>query len=241
MRPHEPIRIPRPHPRGAVLAAAFIVLAAATCSSPTGPRFIAVQLGSISVTGLALDSKRLLEITGAPADTSYRLPPSRRLRAQVTTSAGDVEEISFAPQLCGGDRTCHSLLVTMDESRDVAELAPLFDSLPARFHLGVVRSESGDTVHVSKSFASISVYDPVDVPLVTRRIREQPGVMHVEASGVGGIIGPPIRWRVLALRPAARSAVVPNDGTLQFQTGDTITVWYAQPDGSTLEATAVAP
>lgn len=223
-----------------LLAVLAVCLAAVTCSSPTAPRVVIAELSSMLLYPHALQTQRLLRVTAAPKDTSFRLAPNQRLRARVMTSAGDDEEVLFAPQLCDGDYLCHSLVVGMQEGHDVRSLDPFVASLPARFHLSVVVAQSGDTVHVSTRFATISVYDPADVPAVSRDVRRRPGVAYVERNGVGWI-GPPIRWRVLALRPADRTPIVPGDGAIQYRSGDTITVRYVQPDGSILEASAVAP
>jgi hypothetical protein len=223
------------------LVVVAVAVASSTCAELGPPPFVTTELKSISVNAQYLNNDQLLHVTGEAVDTSFRLDPSSRLRARVTTSDGDAEEITFAPQFCNGSYYyCHKLIVAVKEGNDVKALAPQIAPLPARLRLLVMMNENGDTIWVVKDFASLWVYDPVNTAEVSRTVTEMPAVKYVEHDGAGWYDYPPSLSLTLAMRPAARAAVVAGDGVLQFQSGVSVTVEYTQPDGSKLATTVVA-
>ncbi|MGH7637555.1 MAG: hypothetical protein ACREOK_07875 [Gemmatimonadaceae bacterium] len=205
----------------------------ATCDGPTEPiRYPTVQLRSLSISDDAvLKDSGLLVVAAAPQDTTRVLTPNERLKLDLTTSTGDAESFELGPIVCDDyQMACHYLDVLMKDGRHVKELFALLNVVPARVEQASFGGEIG----------GIFVFHPERASAAVRQLEQHPAVRAAERSHFAAF--PVLRkWGQYGGLPLDFREIMPGDGILQAQPGDTVEVRYQQPDGSTLELTVTIP
>jgi hypothetical protein len=222
-----------------------LVLLAGACAalqscqrSPTAPPpvFVEAQLDRIWIepSYSAFQDAGVLVVMGAPTDTAFRLPENARLRVEIETSGGDSEDFAFQRKICSpGDRDCTGLSIVMKDGHHANELRAAFDGRIARLY----------SVSVSGRFAGIRVFDIRSLNPTMDMLSKNSTIESVSPHGFGVIIGGPslAYSHVLASLPLDYQAPRQRDGVIQSGSGQTITVRYEQPDGTSLVLSEVLP
>lgn len=215
---------------------ACIVLLILGCASPLSPTYIQVPLQELHVDEFysVLRDTGLIALAALPADTSYRVGTTERIRIQVTTSSGDSETVELEKEVCiPGPYLCTSLFVTMRDGHGANELYTLLESVPARLW----------GMSVSTRYAGVRVFDSRDVPRAERALRAHPGVQFVGRDLLGSAGDPTTSAysRLFAAAPIDFSPVVRGDHRIQVAHGDSVWLSYGQPRGGRLENAVQVP
>ena len=183
----------------------------------------------------------ILTLSTRAADASFRANVTTRLRVDLRSSSGDIEEAFFQKTICetepGHDaRRCHQLFVAMEEGSHVQNLHSRLRTLPGRY----------TTSPSIGRFAGIQLFD-ISYEDASRKVRGWPGVRYVEPSGA---IYPPWltipvdQWLGGVLESNTMLDVVTpviGNGKLELLEGDTVTIRYTQPDSSIYTKSYVLP
>lgn len=177
----------------------------------------------------------LLSISAVPVDTSFRLLGEQRVPVELTVSSGDRETAGLYRRHCtpgGYGNPCFEFAVIMQDGHRAAEIADRVLEIGGRFHM------------LSGGIAGVTMFYP-DVENVARQVALWPGVSHTAYMSGGCGIPEGCDWftysELLVPMPVDIGSPVPDDGIVQVQLGDVLTVTYQQPDGGTIEATARVP
>ncbi|HVO35386.1 MAG TPA: hypothetical protein VMT21_07465 [Gemmatimonadales bacterium] len=219
---------------------ASAVLLVAACTDLSGPhRTVRPEMGSLRIAYFSATSG-IMQIVASPADTSFRLGSGQSVPIEITTSSGDREASALYPQYCpvpmrGWRYTCfefdfgtRSDVSWQSVNGYVAGIGGRIKTWLSNLHIGfVVLFDLDDQVSRARSALS------------------WPGVTYVELSPppfCADDVGNCIDWSTLT-RPVYVEAGTPHpgDGTLQVQSGDTVTVVYRQPGGGTMQAQSIVP
>ncbi len=219
---------------------AILAGGAASCSNgvdPDGdpPTFVQPPLTGLLVDDFysVLTDGGIVAVRAQPSDSNYRLGTNERVRVWLAATSGDSLELDLEPELCDSSTRYRTLLaVVMDGGQNAASLAPLLETMAAR--LWSV-SSSGD-------LAGVRVFDSRDVPRALIEIASQSGVASVYRDAVGcpATAACP-SYQLLVAAPLDAAAVLPGDKRIQASAGDTLTVWYVQPDAGRIETSRVIP
>ncbi len=216
------------------------VLLVTACTDLFGPsRTVRPVMRTLAITYLSATSG-IMQIVASPADTSFRLGSGQSVPIEITTSSGDREASALYPQYCpvpmrGWRYTCfefdfgtRSDVSWQSVNGYVAGIGGRIRTWLSSLHIGyVVLFDLDDQVSRARSALS------------------WPGVTFVELTPTpfcAEDVGNCIDWSTLT-RPVYVEAGTPHpgDGTLQVQSGDTVTVVYRQPGGGTVQALSVVP
>jgi PAS domain-containing protein len=204
-------------------------------------------LSSVSFSFSTFGPGGVLVVDAFPEDSSYRLPRGARLPIRLETSAGDVETAGLYRAWCPARErgllySCFAFSLYMQQGASVTDIVDEVAASGARMQRIGVCSVNG--CWYSQSLAIVWVFDPEGVIEVVRQAEDWPGVAAAEVGGGGGCIDvcPPRTYRA-ELRvpfPTGGGAVVAGDGVIQTAPGDTVRVFYKQPDGTTTSAWTIA-
>jgi hypothetical protein len=217
------------------LCAALCLFASATCSGPTEPglRYPDVPLDELRLYNFSvLRDSGLVLISGVPHDTNQILPPNDRLRLELSSSAGETESFDQSPIICNDETlACHGVDILLNDGWNVRDLFQLLNSIPARVYLTVFAGQGG----------SVFVFHPERVADAISQLKSQPAVKSAERWSYAA--DPPAKkWPLLGGLPLDFRPIVVNDGVVQAQPGDTITVrYYTKPDSNFVELRFTLP
>jgi hypothetical protein len=171
----------------------------------------------------------VLTILGFPANESFRVYRGQQVPVGITTSSGDQERYELYSELCPARDNwpgvnCFNFAVNVSSDHDPEVLADRVTAIGGRITTR------------TRSSVFITLFEPYATFKYAREARSWPGVIGVwtyfNFCGPGGC--PPESLLVVPV-PVDRDQASPNDGILQVQAGDVVTLSYRQPDGGLLE------
>jgi hypothetical protein len=215
---------------------------AAGCSDPVGPKLVTPRVDELFFSDLPSDfvADGVLYIHAVPADLTFRLGETERVPIELSTSAGDRENLKlfrlFCPpreRISGFD--CFRFALLMRDGFNAIDLRADAAAIGGRLH----RISTGGRI------ASVTVFESGDIASHARRARSWPGVGFVDLL-FSGCQDFAVAWCGSHARLTTPVAVdvgeaIVGDGILQVQRGDTVIVQYRQPSGEIREARVVAP
>ena len=222
-----------------IATVASALLLAAACTDLFSPHGTAKpQLRSIGITYLSVTTG-IMHIVAYPADTSFRLGAGESVPILITVSSGDQEFSALYPQYCpvpmrGWGYVCF-------EFEFGAQPGVTWESLN-----GYVAGIGGriQTWLSSGPVGYVVLFDFDDQVRRARRALSWPGVTWVELGSTGYCIegASCIIWSRLT-RPVNVEIGPPHpeNGVLDVQHGDTVTVLYTQPGGQVATSHTVVP
>jgi hypothetical protein len=112
----------------------------------------------------------------------------------------------------------------------MSELFSILNSVPARVYLVIFSGKIG----------AVFVFHPERVPDAVRQLGSHPAVESAERSAYAAFPAPR-KWPLEGGLPLDFRPIMPRDGVLQSQPGDTVLIRYAQPDSTALELRFTIP
>ncbi len=220
--------------------AATALLLVAGCREMFGPdRAVRPRLRALAI-GYLSTNAGIMQIEGYPADTSFRLEARQNVPIEISVSSGDRESSALYPKYCpprsGGQfYVCFEFDIGMRPGYDIRSLNGYVAGIGGRFKYWWTNIQAGGVV----------LFDPSDVVARARQALSWPGVQWVELGGLGYCVEGGsycFDWSQLT-RPVyvTMGAARPGDGMIEMQPGDTLTVTYRQPDGSTVQTRSQVP
>lgn len=225
---------------------AWAVVFSGCNSDPTQPDpQVPQRIGEISFTTkvwwAASPPEGILYLTTRALDPAFRATADTRLRVDVRSSSGDVEQAFFKKRLCwdglGHDaRVCEEIIVAMEEGYHVQDLHSRLRALPGRY----------TTSPSIGWFAGIQLFG-IGFEGATRKVRSWPGVRYVEQVASVPLMSetmPAEQWVGGLLEANMMLDVVTpviGNGKIELLEGDTVTVRYIQPDSSVYTKSYVFP
>jgi hypothetical protein len=218
------------------VAGALVLVAA--CTDLFGPEnTVRPQMRALQISYLSSTSG-IMHVEGYPADKAFRLESGQSAPIEIRVSSGDRERLALYPEYCpprarGWKYICFEFDVLTRNGYDVRSLAGYAAGIGGRMQW-VIGGWLGRVV-------LFSLGDQVSA---ARRALSWPGVASVELAPIGFCLegSDCIDWSQLT-RPVQvdTGAPVPGDGVVQVRSGDTVTVFYKQPGGLTVQAQAPVP
>ncbi len=222
------------------LGIASVLALAAGCSDLFGPHEdIKPEMRVVWISYLSATSG-ILRIDGFPSDTAFRLTSGQHVPVEIVVSSGDREGSALYPAYCpvpmrGWGFMCFEFDVGTRDGVDVLTLNDYVAGIGGRFQ----------NVGASHNWAHGVLFDLDDMVSRVRKALAWPGVAYVELGPMpfcldGGSYC--LDYSQLT-RPVHVEIGSPHagDGTVQVQSGDTVTVLYKQPNGRTVQAQSVVP
>lgn len=216
-----------------VLVAAFNL----SCLYPTAPdsgEQPQLQVLRVNATSRP-EFSGVVKIDAEPTDRSFRLSAHRRVPVEVVVSSGDVEVARLFRTFCPArDRSegyfCHSFTFVLRAGHHVDDLEERVRGLGGRY-----RSKA-----FSGNFADVYVFDHTRLVRTARKVESWPEVAYANLDYPFYSDLSPSHSLLSIVLPVESGAARSGDGIVQLQSGDTVSVRYAQPNGTTLTAMAVA-
>jgi hypothetical protein len=217
------------------VAAATALLLVAGCREMFGPdRAVRPQMRALEIPYLSLTSG-IMRVDGFPADTAFRLEVRQSVPIEITVSSGDRESTALYPAFCpprpeGRFYVCFEFDIGMQPGYDILSLNDYVAGIGGRMQF----------VNIFHTWGHVVLFDPSEVVSRARKALSWPGVRYVELGGLGGCAADGsscvVDWsRVTRPVYVTTGAARPDDGIVEMQPGDTVTVTYRQPDGSTVQ------
>lgn len=214
-------------------ASGILLLIHGCSSSPVDPTYVTQQLINLSATVFDSPSGPMISVFGTLAD-GVRLEDGEALQVLISTSSSEGALVGLVPSICGSPGKlflCRGLIASLKLGADFEGVRSLLASLDAAF------------THIStgpdrRLWGSIYVFSGSPERVLVEMSRH-PDVDDVDWAGTGepgaGSSGQvaAIIVHTLGVTPAPRSA------RFTLLSGDTVTVTYTQPDGTSLTASAV--
>ncbi len=229
--------------RGVLALLTVAVPFVAACERATAPEPALVEFALRELVvdpSTRWDSTASLIVYAAVVDTLAPLDKNRRVRMSVTTSGGDSEQLGLARLACSEESLyCHWISASVRPDANFDAIRRSIEPLGARINL----------IPLSRLYASVFVFDPVNVPRVALTLARRRDIDVVQADGFATCgftgCGSAVAYRAglsggLPFR-ARTNQPTPFDGHLEIQPGDTIRLAVTQPDGTTLRHEHVAP
>lgn len=225
--------------RFGLLAVQCILLLSIACRSPTAP-LEAIQrtlaLLHVDTFRSVIAERGIFAVRATLPKESQPLAVTQRIRIDVAVSSGDRETLHLESAYCApGHDICTVIGVHMSDGHTIAEVDNVFSMNEARWWARCVSGRCG----------SVRVFDSRRVDHLIALFRRRHGVYFADRDVGGSSPGEGFEIdfprELIATMPFDMASARANDGILQAQSADTITIAYGQPDGTVLSDTLRLP
>ena len=220
--------------RAILIAAIFGVGPLLGCTrSPTEPELNLVNPG---LSSLEIFRSSMIYgvfvVHGSLADSALVLGELDRLVVNVRTSRGESERLMVGPEICTSQDNrrfyCTQLSIELTAGNRVEDLISRIVELPGWLFAAFDDGRLG----------GIEIFAGTILEARQQALR-WPGVASVELVSAETTIGPPTDTELRGIGSLQFANPVVGDQVIQVLAGDTVTIEYQQPDGTTFSDTAV--
>lgn len=211
----------------------LLVVTAAACGDPVGPRPVLPHIARMDLEILRDGPDNgVLFVNASPTDTSFRRG-SRRVPIQLAVSSGDRETAWLANRVCPQPRNaflCFLIDITLDSGKTAEDIAPYVAGIGARF-----------AHFYGGRYLSVTIFAEDGVARAAHRAAAWPGVAIADLAGEFCEFPSVCAHRSQLRLPIPLDDSPPRqyDGYLQIRSADTVRATYTQPDGSNFEISTV--
>jgi hypothetical protein len=214
------------------------------CTQPVEPNPAAdPEIASLEIDAEALRSG-LLVVRAVPVEPTVVAAKRAAIELSVQTSSGATRMMAAEPEVCvvppgtgltdplgndytGAEYVCNQFLMGLVSPSDAWRLGPHLDAIDGHLRLPPY-------IEHGPISASVRIFSG-DVFEAMRAAKKWPGVRYVEISGFWyTAAGPPHPPAFVGAVAVDLDGQQPGSRSLVVRPGDTITVTYRQPDGTTL-------
>jgi hypothetical protein len=206
-----------------------------SCGNPAEPLPVRTVVVTPQLAELVFESWRMrdggvVEVYGVPVDQNFRLGHNEYAVVRLESTAGELEALSLEPYACRDDGIrifiCRGFAIGMHDGFHASSIEASLNELDVNLTLV---SPSG-IIGGAWSFAN-------DTGRVRRAIATLPGVRLVDYSELFflqsfGASRYDVFATLIAVGRFRVASPVARNGVIEATPGDTITVWYDQPNGA---------